>query len=318
MTIMQKHLGTLLKVGFTLLALLYVFSQVNVADIGQQLLQARLGWVLIGFLLVNLSLVVRAYRWLLLLNGIGSPIRFGRLVSLYFAANFFNSVLPSGFSGDVVRAMEAAQDVPAKTAAGTVLVDRATGLLALFMIGLAALPFRPEGFSSSLLWQTAGVCLLGLIGGFIVLEGRLVRSFGRIVPTFLQPAWRKVDGVITAVQACGWTAVWQAMGVSIIFNLMQISWFAAAGMALDYQIPFTHYILVIPFLSLAILLPSIGGLGIREGLAPLLFASAGLSDEQAVALTLLVFAIERLSGILGAPVYILSTLQHNKKNNNSI
>ena len=310
---MRKHLGTLLKLGITLLALLYVFSQVDLANIGQRLLQARLGWVLIGFLLVNLSLVVRAYRWLLLLRGIGETIRFQRLVSLYFAANFFNSVLPSGFSGDVVRAIEAAQDVPAQTAAGTVLVDRATGLLALFMIGLAALPFRPENFPPSLLWQTTAVCLFGLIGGFIILEGRLVRRFGRLIPTFLQPVWQKVDGVITAVQACGWTAVWQAIAVSVLFNLMQIGWFAAAGLALGYQVPFSHYFLVIPFLSLAILLPSIGGLGIREGLAPLLFASAGLSSEQAIALTLLVFAIERLSGLLGAPIYMLDTLRRSRQ-----
>jgi len=310
---MRKHLGTIIKISITLLALLYVSRQVDFADIGQRLLQANLGWVLFGFMLVNSSLVVRAYRWLLLLHGIGSPIRFGRLVSLYFAANFFNSVLPSGFSGDVVRAVEAAQDVPAKTAAGTVLVDRATGLLALFMIGLAALPFRPDNFPTILFWETTAVCLIGLIGGFVVLEGRLVRSLGRRLPTFLQPLWQKVDGVILAVQACGWTAVWQAMGISLIFNLMQIGWFAAAGLALGYQVPFTHYFLVIPFLSLAILLPSIGGLGIREGLAPLLFASAGLSNEQAVALTLLVFAIERISGFLGAPIYIIDTLRRSKQ-----
>ena len=119
------------------------------------------------------------------------------------------------------------------------------------------------------------------------------------------------------MQACGWTAVWQAMGISIIFNLMQIGWFAAAGMALGYSVPFSHYFLVIPFLSLAILLPSIGGLGIREGLAPLLFASAGLSSEQAIALTLLVFAIERISGILGAPVYLIGTIQRSQKQNNT-
>ena len=308
---MRKHRGTIIKLSITILALLYVFSQVDMADIGQRLLQAHLGWILVGFLLVNASLVVRAYRWLLLLHGVGSPIRFWRLVSLYFAANFFNSVLPSGFSGDVVRAVEAAQDIPAKTAAGTVLVDRATGLLALFMIGLAALPFRPDNFPQTLFWQTTAVCLIGLVAGFAVLEGRLVRGLGRWVPGFLQPAWQKVDGVITAVQACGWTAVWQAMGISILFNLMQIGWFAAAGLALGYQVVFGHYFLVIPFLSLAILLPSIGGLGIREGLAPLLFASAGLSSEQAIALTLLVFAIERLSGFLGAPIYMIDTLRRN-------
>ncbi|MCB9008587.1 MAG: flippase-like domain-containing protein [Ardenticatenaceae bacterium] len=317
MKFIRKHLSTIFKISITLLALVYVSRQVDFADIGQRLLQANLAWVLLGFFLVNSSLVVRAYRWLLLLHGIGSPIRFGRLVSLYFAANFFNSVLPSGFSGDVVRAVEAAQDVPAKTAAGTVLVDRATGLLALFMIGLAALPFRPDNFPSNLLWQTTAVCLIGLIGGFVVLEGRLVRKVGRFLPKFAQPIWQKVDGVILAVQACGWTAVWQAMGISIIFNLMQIGWFAAAGMALGYSVPFSHYFLVIPFLSLAILLPSIGGLGIREGLAPLLFASAGLNSEQAIALTLLVFAIERISGILGAPVYLIGTIQRSQKQNNT-
>jgi hypothetical protein len=310
---MRKHLGTFIKIGITLLALLYVSSQVDLADTGRRLLQANVGWVLVGFLLVNSSLVVRAYRWLLLLRGIGETMRFWRLVSLYFAANFFNSVLPSGFSGDVVRAVEAAQDVPAKTAAGTVLVDRATGLMALFMIGLAALPFRPDNFPQTLFWQTTAVCLIGLIGGFVVLEGQLLRRLGRLTPTFLQPVWQKVDGVILAVQACGWTAVWQAMGVSVLFNLMQIGWFAAAGLALGYHVPFSHYFLVTPFLSLAILLPSIGGLGIREGLAPLLFASAGLSSEQAVALTLLVFAIERLSGFLGAPVYIIDTLRRTRQ-----
>ncbi len=310
---MRKHLGTILKIGFTLLALLYVSTQVDFATIGQRLLQANPGWVLFGFLLVNASLVVRAYRWLLLLRGAGSPMKFGRLVSLYFAANFFNSVLPSGFSGDVVRAVEAAQDIPAQTAAGTVIVDRATGLLALFMIGLAALPFRPDNFPQDLFWQTTAVCLIGLIGGFAVLDGRLVHLFGRWVPQRLQPIWEKVSSVVTAVQACGWTAVWQAMGISILFNLMQIGWFAAAGLALGYQVPFSYYFLVIPFLSIAILLPSIGGLGIRESLAPALFTSAGLTDTQAVALTLLVFAIERLSGFLGAPIYIIDTLRRSHK-----
>ena len=59
---MRKHLGTFIKIGFTLLALLYVSRQVDLSDIGERLLQAKLGWVVAGFLLVNSSLVVRAYR----------------------------------------------------------------------------------------------------------------------------------------------------------------------------------------------------------------------------------------------------------------
>ncbi|HQF72029.1 MAG TPA: UPF0104 family protein, partial [Promineifilum sp.] len=66
-------------------------------------------------------------------------------------------------------------------------------------------------------------------------------------------------------------------------------------------------VLVVPVMSLAVLVPSIGGLGVRETVAPALFAGAGLAPEQAVALTLLVFALERVASLLGAPVYLWTT-----------
>jgi hypothetical protein len=60
----------------------------------------------------------------------------------------------------------------------------------------------------------------------------------------------------------------------------------------------------VPVLSLALLVPSIGGLGVRETLAPALFAGANLSADEAVALSLLVFALLRLTSLLGAPLYL--------------
>jgi uncharacterized membrane protein YbhN (UPF0104 family) len=100
------------------------------------------------------------------------------------------------------------------------------------------------------------------------------------------------------------------MAVSAVFNLIQIAWFWAAGRALGYtNVGLVPYFLIVPIMAIAILLPSIGGLGIRESVAPILFNSAGLSDDQAVALTLLVFAFERFSGLLGAPVYVISLLR---------
>jgi uncharacterized membrane protein YbhN (UPF0104 family) len=157
----RRNLGTLLKLSFTAAALLFVFTQVDFADIGQRLLHADWRWSLLGFMLVNLSLVVRAYRWLALLRGLGTDVRVGRLIELWFVANFFNSFLPSGLSGDVVRAIEVADDVPADIAAGTVIIDRATGLLALFVLSLLALPFRPENFPVTCSGSSAGFAPAG-------------------------------------------------------------------------------------------------------------------------------------------------------------
>ena len=310
---MRKHLGTIIKLGITGVALFLVFQNVDLTEIWQQIKTADPFWVLFAFILVNGSLVVRAYRWQILLLGLNAKVHFSRLVELYFVANFFNSVLPSGLTGDVIRAVEVAHDVPKNIAAGTVIVDRATGLMTLFMLGLLSLPFRPGNFPHFWLVQIVVICVVGLVGGFVVLEGSLVRRCGRFIPQSLQKIWQKVDNILIAVQTIGWRPIWLAMGISVIFNLMQIVWWWCAGKALGYDVSLNYYFLIVPIMSLAILLPSIGGLGVRELLASLLFTSAGLSAQEATTLSLLVFAIERLSGLLGAPIYIISTIRQDRQ-----
>ena len=105
------------------------------------------------------------------------------------------------------------------------------------------------------------------------------------------------------------TGLTAALLVSVVFNLIQIGWWATTGRALGLSIPFGYYLLVVPIMSLALLVPSIGGLGVRESLAPALFSGAGVPPESAVALTLLVFGLERVASLLGAPVYLYSTIR---------
>ncbi len=310
---MGKHKTTIIKLTITAVLLFVVLRQVNFQEMAALLGNTNLFWLLGGFTLFLLGVVIRAFRWSVLLKGLGSKIRYGRLVELYFVAGFFNTIFPSSITGDVVRAYEAAQDVPAGTAAGTVIIDRITGILALFMLALLALPFRPGAFPDLLLIQIIIICIVGLIGGFVILQGSLVRKFGRFIPKAARPLWDKLDTVLAAVEVCGWRSIWQAIGISIIFNLMQTGWWWAAGKALPYDIPFVYYMLTTPIMSLAILLPSIGGLGIREGIAPLLFTGAGLNYSEAVALSLLVFAIERTAGLMGGPIYIWTILRRDRQ-----
>ncbi len=309
----RKHLTTVLKIGVTLLGLGIVVSRFDIRAIGFAIQQAQMLWILIGFLLVNASVVLRAYRWLLLIRGLHSEVSFGRLVELYYVGSFFNVFLPSGIGGDVVRILEVSRDVPTEIATGTVLIDRMTGLMMLFALALLALPFRPEGFPPALLSIIVVICLGGLIGGFALLEGSLLRTISRWLPKKIMNAGGGfVLKVTQTVDECGWRAIGGAMAVSVLFNLLQASWWTTTAWALGLDVPYGYMLLVVPILSLAMLIPSIGGLGVREFLAPMLFAGAGLSPEQAIALTLVVFALERLSGLLGAPVYIHATLRDRK------
>jgi uncharacterized membrane protein YbhN (UPF0104 family) len=301
---------TSLKIGVTVLGLYLALRNLDAQAILGVLGRVNLVWMAVGVALMALSLIVRAFRWHIVLHGVGSSIRFGRLVELYLVGSFFNAFLPSGFGGDVVRAAEAAQDVDPSVAASTVLVDRLTGLLALFVMALAVLPFRPAGFPLQLAWTVGAICVLGLMGGFVALDGRLLHAVVRRLPPALRSAGDGfLDRFARAIDRCGWTALGGALLVSLLFNLIQVGWWATTGLALGLEIPFSYYLLIVPLMSLALLMPSIGGLGVRENLSPALFSGAGISAEQAVALTLLVFGLERVASLLGAPIYLASIIR---------
>ncbi len=312
---MKKHASTLLKVSITIFGLVYALNKVPLGEISASFQNLEWGWVAVTFGLMVLGLFVRAYRWLMLLKGLETAVNFQRLAELYIVGNFFNTFLPSGFGGDVVRVLEVSQDVPNNIAAGTVIVDRLTGLLMLFALALLALPFRPEGFPPELFWPIVGISMTGLIGGFILLEGSLIRRFGGWLPDKLSVTdpERPLTKLLDAVQGCGWNAINKAFLVSAVFNSILIAWWMTAGLALGLnQIGITYFLIVVPILSFSMLAPSIGGLGVREVISPLLFAGAGLSASDAITLSLLVFITQRTTGLLGAPLYIYTSLRDRK------
>ncbi|MGH2535894.1 MAG: lysylphosphatidylglycerol synthase transmembrane domain-containing protein [Candidatus Promineifilaceae bacterium] len=315
---MNGRLATLLKVAVTVLGLAYVIWEVPLDEVGAALSEVHWGWLVVCLGLIVLSLAPRAYRWLLLLRGLGVEIGFGRLLRLYFVGNFFNALLPSGFGGDAVRILEVAKQAPRSVAAGTVIVDRLTGLMMLFVMALLALPFRPASFPDQLAYLVAIVGLIGLVAGIVLLDGRLLRRLGSELPAgpkFGQPQGvasrmarlgRSLDRLLAAIQGAGPRAVLGALAVSLLFNLILISYWAIGGMALGLEVAAGYYLLLVPILSMTLLVPSVGGLGVRESVAPLLFASAGVSSAEAVALALLISVLMRLSSLLGAPLYLAS------------
>ncbi|MCB8945186.1 MAG: flippase-like domain-containing protein [Ardenticatenaceae bacterium] len=312
---MRKYLSNILKIAITVGGLIYVWTQVPLAEVQAELTDIQWSWALLALAMIVASLVVRAYRWYVLLQGLGANVHFQRLVELYFVGNFFNSFLPSGFGGDVVRVLEAAQNVPANIAAGTVIVDRLAGLLMLFVMALIALPFRPASFPADLTWQITAVSLIGLITGFVLLDGRLIRRWGRWLPGKLSVTdpEQPLAKLLQAVQGCGWPAIFKALAVSVLFNFMLCGWWLVSGLSMGHTIPFSHYLLVIPILSVLLLIPSIGGLGVRETVAPILFASAGLTFAESATLSFLIFILMRISGLFGGPVYLLSVLRKRER-----
>jgi glycosyltransferase 2 family protein len=318
---MRIRLGTLLKIGITGAGLAFIISQIEPAAAVRLMLRANPLWVLAALLLVMLSIIVRAFRWRLLLLGLGVRLPLLKLIRLYFIGHFFNAFLPTGFGGDVMRVVEVRQYVRGDIAAGTVLVDRLSGLLMLFVLALVALPWRPDTLPAYQANAILGISLFGLTGGAILLDGRLFYRLAPFLPGALSPAGSgAVSRVLSAVQAIGWPSLRAALAVALVFNLMQIGWWWAAARAIGAPVSFAYLFLVVPLLALSLLIPAIAGFGARETVATVLFdgataasGAAPLTAGTGFALSTLVFLLERLSGLPGGPLYLWTPASQRRK-----
>ncbi|MEK7312161.1 MAG: lysylphosphatidylglycerol synthase transmembrane domain-containing protein, partial [Chloroflexota bacterium] len=210
------------------------------------------GWIVAAFALSALGIIVRAYRWQILLNAVSARPPFGRLVYLYFVGQFFSSFLPTGFAGDAVRVIEAGEDVERAKAAGTVIVDRLSGFIGLFALALVALPFAGDQIPAALAWGV-GAASIGVVAGAVLLfEGGLLRFVTRPLPRALS---LDSDGFVgrtyKAITDCGGRAVIGALIVSTVFNLIQLAanYFMALALGLDVTIG--ELVLYIPIATVA-------------------------------------------------------------------
>jgi glycosyltransferase 2 family protein len=302
----KKRWLNLLRILISVGILVVLFWRIGLGETLTILRQADLRYWLIALTLFLCSLAIRAWRWLVLIRGLGVAVDFWRLLRLYFVGAFFNAMLPSSFGGDVVRAFELTQDTDPSAAVGTVLVDRMTGLLTLFAMGLAVLPFIARRLPVELVAVIVGVAGGGLIVGGVILESRLLKRIGGWLPApFSLTGEGPLAKIYAAVTGCGLRAILQACGISFFFNLLNVLINWLCGKTVGAQIGLDYFFAVTLLLSVSGLIPSIGGWGVREATSAALLTPLGVDENVAVALGLVVGTVHLAAGLSGGVIYAL-------------
>ncbi len=302
----KKRWLNLLRILISVGILTVLFWRIGLGETLTVLRQADLRCWLIALGLFLCSLAIRAWRWLVLIRGLGAVVNFWRLLRLYFVGAFFNALLPSSFGGDVVRAIELTQDTDPSAAVGTVLVDRMTGLLTLFAMGLTALLFIARRLPIELTAVIVGVAGGGLIVGGMILEGRLLKRLGACLPAPLSLTGEgPLAKIYAAVTGCGRRAILQACAISLFFNLLNVLINWLCGQTVGAQVGLGYFFAITPLLSVSGLIPSIGGWGVREATSAALLMPLGVDERVAVALGLALGAINLTAGLSGGVIYAL-------------
>ena len=132
----------LLGVGISLIAVIFIYQRINVAQLVEALRLARYGCVVPCVLLLLLALVPRALRWRVLLDGDMPLIH---AFSIMNVAYLVNGVIPLRI-GELARiylATRLEHPIPVMKTTSTIITERLLDLLAVVVMALLALAVAP-------------------------------------------------------------------------------------------------------------------------------------------------------------------------------
>ena len=284
-------------------------------------------WYLPAFLLFQLNMIIRAYRWFLLLSSLDDRPPFLQLVYLYYLGFFFNNFIPSGFGGDVIKVVGIRRDYGSGSEAlSSVLMDRFVGLLGSSLVALAALAgsggsaWLDEVDLPPLLIGTIISISTGVPVGFLLLRFTdPLERLGALLPVArIVTDHSKVRNLAGTIRRYPLPALFKSLLTSLPFtlNLMLIQYSIANALGID--LPMVLFALFVPLISLVNLIPiSFNGLGTREGVYLLLFVPVGVMASQAISQSLALYLIRVCTGVIGGLLYlfrvILNMVRHPKR-----
>jgi hypothetical protein len=279
--------------------------------IGRGLGPGTLAGVLGAALLLLTGQSIAALRWKVIM-GPGSP-PWGYLARLYVIGGFFSLFLPTAVGGDAVRALAAARETsrPGGVVA-SVLLDRAMGVFAMVCYALLAAALAP-GFSQQLL-EAARLKLPGrglvVLGVVLVVAVLAAIWFGRRSPQVRQGLNDAVHLVRELARTPG--SLMAALGLGFVVQGLYILLWLVLARAMHLPIaPLTLFFAVPVVTAFAMLPVTLNGLGVREGAWLLLLSGSGIPPAEIVTFSLLYFAANLVTGLVGGVLFMVRGMSSN-------
>ena len=280
-------LFTMAKVGITLLIFGFVVYSVDLSAAWKRAANLDLPVVaLAGAFLLSSKVGLGGTRWLIILRCLGARPSLWETLRLFYVSAFFNTWVPGGISGDVMRAwLSSRSNIAAKTAVTSVVLDRVAALVAVAVLVLLTAPsfLARVGVSVPMLVPLV-LSMVGLVGVVIAAQLermpqrwlrfrplRLLRELGASVRlVFLRPS---TLFPLVAVAILGQTALGTA------------TYAVAVGLGLN--ISFLECIVLMQPVALVANLPiSIGGWGVRESAMITVFGLVGVPASASLVLSI--------------------------------
>jgi len=309
---MNTRLSVFIRFGVSigLLALLFWIMRGEYGAVTRELAHTKVLFFLASLVLYAINIGSTTWRLRVLLEGEDIHVPFPRLVELTYIGFFFNNFMPTALGGDIVKAYYTGGLTNKKAASYvSVFMDRLVGLFSFAGIGCVALAVGWSVVSEPLVKHLVLIFVsLCLAAAFSSLNSRAA-SF--ITALLNRIRFRKVSQILLKVYEMLHAyrnkklVLVKTIGISVVSQLLYFSSIYLLFRAVHIDISFKHILLIMPLVSVVSMLPSLGGLGLREGAIVTLFGPI-VGNEQAFSVSILLFAILFLISVIGGIIYAVS------------
>jgi uncharacterized membrane protein YbhN (UPF0104 family) len=276
-----------------------------------EVLQQLPAWFYAGSLAVlTIGQVLYAYRWRVVLAGMGVDVPFAEVLRQYFIGIFFSNLMPTAVGGDASKVYYLGQRAGFVPVTASVILDRLLGFVWLSLIG-AVLAWLVGGDAQVLVLNRQLLTLFAAGFASALLVAWLV-PVERLLPRLVPARWcawtaRVSEFVMLVRQGVCRPVTFVAAGVIVgvyawLIAIVYQQYFAVSGLAAIATMP---VLLVIVSMAIFVNVPiTVGGIGLREQLHVLLFTAFGVPREVAVTISLVLFSQSLLLSLLGGALWL--------------
>ncbi|MFA5336136.1 MAG: lysylphosphatidylglycerol synthase transmembrane domain-containing protein [Candidatus Omnitrophota bacterium] len=257
-----------------------------------------------------LALVIVSYRLKIILAVQGLKLTIVESSYLTFIGMFFNNFLPTSIGGDLVKAYYATKKSEKKLESfSAVFFDRFFGFLSIGLLAFLGLLFMNGRIRDpKLMWGCAIFAGAVFIIFTLFLNKNLAKGlFSGVLNMSAFRKGSKLRKLYNALNAYKEhpVVVVKVVGISLMAQVVSVVSLYFIIKSLSQEISFLNLFLIMPLVSVASMIPSINGLGVRES-AFVMFLSEFISKGSSAAVSILFLATVLLTSLIGGIVYLFS------------
>jgi uncharacterized membrane protein YbhN (UPF0104 family) len=294
----------LVKLVVTLVSLYLLFRSLSLEALGQLFAHMQIRWFALAVLVFLVAQVVSALRCAYVVRTLGAKLSWVTAVRAHFVGLWFNQILPTGLGGDVVKIALIKAQAGLGVATRAVVIDRVSGLMILMFMLMIQLPFYFTHLKDAR--EVVWIALVSSVSFFSVialsllahaLQGKFITRFGlQHVMQLLSELWLFSRR----------RPLWEQFWTSMVVHVNGIVVFGLIGHALGVAVDPLLFLLMVPMVFLAALLPfSFAGWGLREAGAIWIFAMIGIPRESALGMSIGFGVLMLIAGLPGLLAYVM-------------